>query len=77
LTKLSNIRIADWKKYLKAMNCHFDHIKDGHEVWHGAGLSRPIVFQTHIEPVPEFIVRNTLRILNVDRKQFEKVFSKL
>ncbi len=74
MSKLSNLRIADWKKFLQAVGCQFDHIKSGHEVWHRGDLTRPVVFQTHVEPVPEFVIRNSLRTLGLNRKQPEKIF---
>ena len=33
-------------------------------------LTRPIILQTHISPVPEFIVKNTLRNLGITKTQF-------
>ena len=33
----------------------------GHEKWNKEGMLRPVVFQTHIDPIPEFIVHNNLR----------------
>jgi hypothetical protein len=36
----------------------------GHKIWGGKSLQRPIVLQTHIDPVPGFIVKQILRALN-------------
>lgn len=33
----------------------------GHEKWNKEGMLRIVVFQTHIDPIPEFIVHNNLR----------------
>jgi hypothetical protein len=44
--------------------------KGGHEIWSGQLLNRPITLQSHIDPVPEFIVKQVLRTLNVDRLDF-------
>ena len=35
-------------------------------------MSRPITLQTHVDPVPEHIVRNSLRDLGISRKTFER-----
>ena len=41
--------------------------RGGHEKW----VKEAITLQTHISPVPEHIVKNTLRGLGISRKQFE------
>lgn len=71
--KLSNITLKDFRKFLKKQGLNL--IKDskgrgGHEKWSRFDLDRPITIQTHIDPVPEFIVKQILRHLNLNRKQF-------
>ena len=51
--------------------------RGGHEKWSRHDLDRPITIQAHIDPVPEFIVKQILRHLNMDRKTFFKEFSKI
>ena len=45
-------------------------INSGHEKWTRRDLPRPIIVQTHIDPVPEFIIKNALRSLNLTKKDF-------
>lgn len=45
-------------------------IEGGHEKWHKNGCLRPIIIQTHIDPIPEFIIKNNLRSLGLTRKDF-------
>lgn len=71
--KLSNISIYDFRKFLK--NQGLNIIKStkgrgGHEKWSRADLTRPITIQTHIDPVPEFIVKQVLRHLELTREDF-------
>ena len=71
--KLSNISIYDFRKFLK--NQGLNIIKStkgrgGHEKWSRADLTRPITIQTHIDPVPEFIVKQVLRHLEITREDF-------
>ncbi len=68
--RLSNIPLKTFKDYLrwKGLKCY--RIKGGHEVWGCSGLTRPIVFQSHIDPVPEFILMQTIRNLNADKADF-------
>ena len=68
--KLSNISIKEYRAFLAKAGCKQIRISGGHEIWSRADLNRPITFQTHIDPVPEFIIKNGLRTLNMDRKKF-------
>lgn len=77
--KLSNIPVKEFRKYLESQGLKV--IKDtrgrgGHEKWSKSGMDRPITIQTHIEPVSEFIVKQVLRYLKMDRETFFKEFGK-
>ncbi len=78
--KLSNIPLKDFRNFLS--NQGLNIIKNskgrgGHEKWSKPGMERPITIQTHIDPVPEFIVKQILRHLNMDRNKFFEEFNKL
>jgi hypothetical protein len=78
--KLSNIPLKDFRKFLE--NQGLNMIKSskgrgGHEKWSRLDLERPITIQTHIDPVPEFIVQQVLRYLEMDRKVFFECMAKL
>lgn len=78
--KLSNIPIQKFRKFLESQGLNI--IKDstgrgGHEKWSKLNLARPITIQTHIDPVPEFIVKQILRHLNMDKNTFFEEFKKL
>ena len=73
--KLSNISLKDFRKFLN--NQGLNLIKDtkgrgGHEKWSRSDLDRPITIQTHIDPIPEFIVKQVLRHLKMNREDFFK-----
>ncbi len=70
--KLKNISLKLFRNYLihKGLKCI--RISGGHEIWSGSSVSRPIVLQTHIDPVPLFIVKNSLRTLGVAEEDFYK-----
>lgn len=72
--KLSNIPLSGIREFLQKAGCESKGIKGGHEKWVKEGLSRPIIIQTHIDPVPEFIVKNILRDLGLDRKDFFEIY---
>ncbi len=74
--KLSNISINDFRNFLVSVGCQKVKTEGGHERWIKVGLSRPIILQTHISPVPEFIVKNTLRNLGMAKGQFFDIYYK-
>lgn len=66
--KLSNISLKTFRIFLIKIGCVKVNIqkgRGGHEKWIKEGLTRPIVLQTHIDPIPEFIVKNTLQNLGI------------
>jgi hypothetical protein len=69
--KLSNISLADLRRFLREQGCNHIGDKGGHEKWSRKDLIRPIVIQSHIDPVPEFIVKQILRTLDIDRSEFK------
>ena len=75
--RLSNISIKEYRKFLEIQGCKNTRTKGGHEHWTRKDLLRPITFQTHIEPVPEFIIKNGLRTLGISRDAFLKCISDL
>lgn len=73
----SNTSLATFRKFLSAVGCECVSTNGGHEKWKRDGLTRPIIVQTHIDPVPEFIVRNALRTLNISTGDFLKIVKSL
>lgn len=78
--KLSNIPLKEFRSFLKIQGLNL--IKDskgrgGHEKWSKSGMERPITIQTHIDPIPEFIVKQVLRHLKMSRKDFFKALDKI
>ena len=73
--RLSNISLSEFRKFLFDMGCSRSEEgtkgRGGHEKWEKEGLNRPVTLQTHVSPVPEHIIKNTLRTLGISRKQFE------
>ncbi len=64
--KLSNIPLKKFRKFLKSQGLNLIKSSKGrgsHEKWSRIDLDRPITLQTHIDPVPEFIVKQVLRYL--------------
>jgi len=66
---LKNIGLNDFRRFLEYKGLKVIRTKGGHEVWSGKSLLRPIILQTHINPVPEFIIRNNLRTLDSNKNE--------
>ena len=67
---LRNIPLKLIRDFLKEQGCSCNRTKGGHEHWSRSDLKRPITLQTHVDPVPEFIIKNTLRQLNISKEDF-------
>jgi len=75
--KLSNISLSDFRSFLSRQGLKVIKTakgRGGHEKWSRTDLDRPIRIQTHVDPVPEFIVKQVLRHLNMTREEFYKEF---
>jgi len=75
--KLSNISLRLFRKFLKSEGFTAIRTKGGHEHWSRPDLNRDFPIQTHIDPVPEFIVHNLLRVIDMSRKEFLEKITKL
>lgn len=70
MKKLSNITVKEFREILASLGLQPLRTAGGHEIWMKPGLRRTIVFQTHVEPIPEFVVRNAIRDLGMTRQEF-------
>lgn len=68
MKNLRNISVADLRRILKIYGCEFARTKGGHEAWKLKGIARPIIFQTHVSPVPEMVIRNLIRDLKTTKE---------
>ena len=68
--KLKNLTLRDIRSFLKRFGCTRDRIRGGHEAWKKPGLARPIIIQTHEDPVPEHVVRSIIKTLGISRDDF-------
>lgn len=68
--KLKNISVSQFESFLELCHCKYIKNEKGHAKYFRADLNRPIIFQTHIDPIPEFIVKNNLRLMNMSKEDF-------
>lgn len=77
MKSLKNISVSDFRKILEFLGCNFSRTKGGHEAWKKPGLKRSIIFQTHVDPVPEMVVKNAIRDLEITREDFLAAYEKI
>ncbi len=67
---IKNISINEMRRILTRLGLSKVRTKGGHESWMKDGMSRPVIIQTHVDPIPEFIVRNALRTMGITKEEF-------
>ena len=67
---LKNVSISQFESFLELAHCKFIKNEKGHCKYTRADLNRPIIFQNHINPIPEFIVKNNLRLFPYSKDDF-------
>jgi len=67
---LRNISISQFESFLELVHCKFIKSEKGHCKYTRADLNRPIIFQNHIDPIPEFIIKNNLRLFPYNKDDF-------
>ena len=67
---LRNVPLKLYRDLLTAQGCSCNRISGGHEHWTRKDWLRPITLQTHIDPVPEFIIKNGLKQLGLSKDDF-------
>ena len=71
--KLSNIPLKEFQAFLELAGCKYIHTKGGHEKWTRSDLFRPIIIQSHIDPVPERIARKLIKLLGLERDDYHEI----
>jgi hypothetical protein len=70
IRQLKNISKAQYEAFLELTLCKHIRKKGGHEHYSRADLTRPITFSNHVDPIPEFIIKNALRELGLSKQDF-------
>ena len=74
---LSNIPLGKFRRFLFEAGCARTGTKGGHEKWKLPGCPRSIIIQTHIDPVPERVVRSALLDMGMTRHEFVAIMSRI
>ena len=75
--KFGNISIARYRRILAKLGLESVRTKVGHEMWYKEGMMRNVVFQTHVDPVPEDIVSKNNKTIGVSNADFEAVLKEV
>ena len=70
MKKLSNTSLKEFRSVLTVLGLHKMRTKGGHEARVREGLKRPVIIQTHVDPVSELVVRKTINDLGLTREEF-------
>ncbi len=70
---LRNISISKFESFLKLAGCKYLRTNGGHYIYSRCDCFRPITFQSHIDPVPERIIKSNLKTLGYSKKQFFEI----
>ncbi len=73
---LRNISLKDCRKFLLNAGLKNYRTTGGHEHWSRNDLLRPITIQTHISPVPERIIKQIIKALDIDKEKFFEILNK-
>lgn len=77
MVKLSNISTLRYKKFLIHIGCKCNRKKGSHEHYSRRDLTRPLTIQSNKKTVPEFIIHEHLRHLNMTRQEFIEIIDQL
>lgn len=62
---IKNISLETFRGFLKHNGLNLIRSSGGHEIWAGKKLTRPVILQSHIDPMPLFIIKNNLRTMRL------------
>lgn len=74
MKKLSNISLNEFRRFLMSRGLTLIRTKGGHEAWFKQGMSRPVIIQTHENPIPEDVICNNLRTMGISKTDFLNSF---
>ena len=67
---LKNIPLKTFRDFLVWRGLKHIRTKGGHEIWTAKELTRPVILQSHIDPVPLPIVKNIFRTINCSKEDY-------
>jgi predicted RNA binding protein YcfA (HicA-like mRNA interferase family) len=75
--KLGPITPQKFERFLKYAGCEFIRQKGSHKVYRRADLIRPVIVPFHCGDLPTYVVRITLRQLNVSVDDYLEMLDRM
>ena len=72
MSRLYPVNPKKFEKFLRKIGCEFVRQKGDHKVYYKKGLTRPVIFSSK-KNVPVFAIKNNLRTLKIDIKDYLKL----
>lgn len=77
MSALKPVRWQQFEKVLFALGCEFKRQNGSHRIYSCAEIIRPIIVPAHTTPIPEFIIKNNLRLLGVSTRDYKELLKKV
>jgi len=62
---VKNVSLETFRGFLKQNGLKQIRTNGGHEIWSRKNLTRPVILQSHVDPIPIFIIKNNLRTMGL------------
>jgi predicted RNA binding protein YcfA (HicA-like mRNA interferase family) len=76
MPRLVPIHWKTFEKFLLYVGCRLEREKGDHRIYSRDGLKRPVVVPRDTQ-LPVFIIRNNLRVLNIEVKTYLEIMKRL
>ncbi|TRZ53557.1 type II toxin-antitoxin system HicA family toxin [bacterium] len=76
MPKKNSVSWKRFEKFLLAVGCCFEREKGDHRIFSRSDIERPIVFPRD-NPLPLFVIRNNLKLLNISWEEFLNILEKI
>ena len=77
MRSLSNVSVKECRAVFVMLGLKKIRTKGGHEAWMKPGMTRPAIIQTHVSPIPEFILKNNIDNIGINKKDFLSLLDKV
>ena len=76
MARLTPIHWKKFEKFLFYIVCYFEREKGDHRIYWRENLKRPVVIPRDTQ-LPVFIIRNNLRILNINPEEYLEILKRI
>lgn len=77
MSALKPVRWQKFEKFLLQAGCKYERQNGSHRVYSYPEIIRPIIVPAHSKPIPEFVIKNNLRLLGIPTKDYKEAIRKI